>query len=87
MAGQMLSRELLRGVADYASGAVPRLHELIGVRVLAETLQERYPDCEIMHANVFVDGPTAHIVVFLPPWPEAGARAAAAGFRRARAAR
>lgn len=67
-----LARWLLDGIADYMAADVAAIFEERGVELLAERLRVRYPDCEVVHANVFRSRATNHIVVFLPPWPAAG---------------
>ena len=70
--GKRLSRRLLEGIADYAAADVIQMHEVRGIDLLADHLQARYPDCDVVYANVFRGKSAYHLVVFLPPWPAAG---------------
>ena len=67
-----LSRRLVGDADDFVAVKVQRVAELIAVSVTAGALFDRYPDCNVVYVNVMNDGMTAHVVAFLPPWPQAG---------------
>ena len=69
-----LSRRLVGDTDDFVAVKVPRMAEFIAASVTAGALFDRYPDCEVVYVNVLYNTGTmeAHVIAFLPPWPQAG---------------
>ena len=67
-----LSRRLVGDCDDFVAVKVPRVAELLAASVTAGALFDRYPDCGVVYVNVMNDGMEAHVIAFLPPWPQAG---------------
>ena len=57
---------------DFIAVKVQPNAEYVAVSVIAGVLFDRYPDCEVVYVNVLHDGIDAHVIAFLPPWPQAG---------------
>ena len=53
---------------------VARVAEFIAASVTAGALFDRYPDCAVVYVNVIhdPDAMEAHVIAFLPPWPQSG---------------
>ena len=70
-----LSRRLVGDCDDFVAVKVPRVAELLAASVTAGALFDRYPDCGVVYVNVMDAGMEAHVVAFLPPWPQSEADA------------
>ena len=69
-----ISRRLVGDTDDFVAVKVPRVAEFIAVALAAGALFDRYPDCTVVHVNVLLEpgAMEAHVVAFLPPWPQSG---------------
>ena len=69
-----VSRRLLGDADDFVAVKVPLAAEFVAAAIAADTLFDRYRDCNVIYVNVVIDPQKllAHVIAFLPPWPQAG---------------